>query len=201
MKRTLFIFRRTLLWTLALSSCAAGAGAAQCAAGQQIHALLKDALRDHVSSGVRIPEAGELNCPSVLTGAEPLRVASLRSDRLLHSLAARLECAPAGCLPFVVHLPVPEDARASLENKLVMNRSKPRPAVMTKQYSVSARQSLVRPGQLVTLLWEAGPMRITRAMVCLDLGEKDQWVRTRPREGGRTVRGRVLSAGMVRAEP
>jgi flagella basal body P-ring formation protein FlgA len=72
---------------------------------------------------------------------------------------------------------------------------------MADMSSISAAQSLVRPGEIVTLLWEDEQMRITRAMVCLDRGGKDQQVRTRAREGGRIVRARVLSAGMVKVEP
>jgi hypothetical protein len=200
MKRALHILN-TLTWIFALHGCAIGAWAARCAAGEQIHSLLNVALRDQVLAGVNIPEVEELNCPLVLTGAESLVLASVRPDPLLHSLEARFKCASAGCLPFVVRINIAEGAQGALAGKKVTRRSKPLLAAMANQHSISAVQSLVRPGETVTLLWEDGRMRITRAMVCLDRGEKDQRVRTRAREGGRIVRARVLSAGMVKAEP
>jgi flagella basal body P-ring formation protein FlgA len=42
-------------------------------------------------------------------------------------------------------------------------------------------------------------MRISRRVVCLDAGGKDQEVRTRSKEGGRVVRARVLAEGLVKA--
>ena len=198
MKRAESILK-TATVIFALHACAIGTWAAPCAARQQIHSRLNAALREQILAGVRIPDAGEIACPSVLTGTELLVVASVRRDRLLHSLAARFECTRGGCLPFVVRIAVPQDVRVA-ESKRDPNRSKPLPARMTNQRFPSAAHSLVRPGEIVTLLWEEGPMRLTRTMVCLDHGDMGQTVRTRAREGGRVVRAHVLAAGLVKAE-
>jgi flagella basal body P-ring formation protein FlgA len=63
----------------------------------------------------------------------------------------------------------------------------------------TATPVLVKSGQAVNLLWEQGHLRLTRVMISLDSGRAGERIRTRARDGGPIVPGRVISAGWVRA--
>jgi len=92
--------------------------------------------------------------------------------------------APASCLPFVV------------ETAEIGTKTLHAPVV---RHAGTAAPVLVKSGQPVNLFWEQGRLRLTRVMVSLDSGRAGDRIRTRARDGGPIVPGRVISAGWVRA--
>lgn len=190
------ILGQMVLWAVVLNAGVKPAIALPCAAEAQIRVLVEDALSTQTPAGATLPK--NVNCPLFLTGNETLLLTGLRRDPLLHTLEARLQCRSGECLPFLVRFDVPEE-RGSIDEGKVQIVSQARPFVRSVR-KLSVTQDLVRPGQLVTLLWEKGPLRITRSMVCLDRGIEGQQVRMRSKEGGRIVQGRVVTAELVRAE-
>ena len=62
-----------------------------------------------------------------------------------------------------------------------------------------AENSLVHPGETVTLLWDQDGIRLLVPAVCLDPGRAGEPVRASIVRSGRTIRAIVESAGTLRA--
>ncbi len=129
-----------------------------------------------------------------------IELLNVRWDAVLHAIEFRLRCkTPGACLPFLLRVRI----RASGQQPALANLQASAQAgggSKSRRESVTVRlPRLVRPGQMVTLIWDQGDMHIERRVVCLDSGSKDQEVRTRPKEGGRVVHARVLASGLVKA--
>ena len=131
---------------------------------------------------------------------EAIELMNVRWDAVLQAIEFRLRCkTPGACLPFLLRVRIrtrgqqPELANVQASAQAGGDSKSRRDRVAVRL------PRLVRPGQVVTLIWEQGDMHIERRVVCLDSGTKDQEVRTRPEEGGRVVHARVLASGLVRA--
>jgi hypothetical protein len=134
---------------------------------------------------------------------EPIELLKVFWDEVLRSLEVRLRCkSAAGCLPFLLRVRMRAGHRyPTLSKDKSANAPASTPDGQTDRGEARALHvpKLVRPGQMVTLIWEQGDMHIARRVICLDPGGKDQEVRTRSKEGGRVMRARVMAAGVVKA--
>ncbi len=195
MLRAYFIFGWAVFW--AIPTHASVPATPQCAAAARIRSLVQPALREAGYAGTTLPANSEITCPAALDGTETLEVASVRWDGLVHSIEVRVRCTRNACLPFVLH--VPPTSGETIHNP---GNSFPVWKSAGQRFPALDRpvHSLVRPGEIVTLLWEEGSVRMTRTMVCLDRGDAGERVRTRGKQGGHIVRGRVLATGLVKAE-
>ena len=90
------------------------------------------------------------------------------------------------CVPFQVRMPDTWSDDA--------NRRAP-PAFISKS---SLRETLVRAGQTVTLLWDQDGIRLTVPAVCLEAGGQGETVRVQLTHSGRVVRAIVVQAGSLR---
>ncbi len=139
-------------------------------------------------------------CASVppLPPEASLQVVNARWDAVLRSFEFRLRCQPPSiCLPFLVRWPA-ERRHGSKETTF---RPRTDPSKISGQTALPFLGiPVIKPGQSVTLVWQEGPLHLSRKVVCLDLGRVGQQVRTRPPQGGRIVRARVAGAGLVEAE-
>ena len=198
---------RNVLRFLLLCGLAAQAGAATgdwCDAGPQIQRLVLEALDARgIPEGDVLPFHEELCLRSAgVRAGEAIELMKVRWDEVLRSIEFRLRCkAPGVCLPFLLRVRTraagqpPSLATERLIGPAAMDSGSPGANVGR----AVRLPRLVRPGQMVTLIWEQGDMRVERRVVCLDSGARDQEVRTRGKEGGRVVRARVLAAGLVKA--
>ena len=190
---------RLCLVLLGLAASARPAGALDatgCQASPEVRERVGAALRREGLEGASIqglPCGVMANVPQ-LAQLELMRV---WKDPVLHSAHARFRChAPARCLPFLVTLENGVDGRTNIAEQIPAVASIP-PRIPVRQ-TRSSEAPLVRSGQRVLLLWEHGPLRLTRAMVSLDSGRAGDQVRTRARDGGPVVNAQVISAGWVR---
>lgn len=182
----------SLLWVLALAAHAISNSAqTNCRQGRQIELLIRAALRQNEMT--EVPFADEIWCASAagLPEQASLEVSKMRWDALLHALEFRLQCKPAGdCLPFLVRLPFPEAP---------MGKPDVKPGKTLRPPQRMNSDLLVKPGQIVTLVWSEKGMHIERRVLCLDAGRQGQRVRTRTQPDGRIVPARVAAAGLVEA--
>ncbi len=195
MLRTYFIFGWVVL--SAMASPTNASAPPHCAGAAQIRALVEPALEKAGFAGARFPASSDITCPGVLDGTETMEVASVRWDALIHSIEVRMRCQRNACLPFVLQVQpgagetIPP-AKNSIHSLAGTGQSLP---VLERR-----GRSLVRAGEIVTVVWEQDGVRVTRPVVCLDRGDAGQLVRTRNQQGGRIVRARVLGTGLVKVE-
>ena len=162
--------------------------AGRCATEQQVWQLVQQALdkADIHDTQALSPEDCSYS-PSIPEGTQ-LDVEKIHWDSVLHSFEVRLRCrSTSACLPFLVRVRPRAGAPLSLAA----------PGIQKPTGGTSP--AMVKPGQLVTLFWEKKGLRISRIVVCLDRGKAGEPVRTRTRDGGRIVRARVVSPGVVEA--
>jgi hypothetical protein len=127
-----------------------------------------------------------------------LEVVHARWDGVLHAYEFRLRCqSPSICLPFLVSWPASDRPRSE---ELAVRPFRKSSSVAGPNALPTRGIPLVKPGQMVTLVWAEGGLHLSRKVVCLDLGRAGQQVRIRAPEGGRIVRARVASAGLVEAD-
>jgi len=131
---------------------------------------------------------------------ESLELMKVLWDQVLRAIEFRLRCkSPAACLPFLLRVRTRGFERHPAFSNGRSSGDGPAHGAQTERTLTLRLPKMVRPGQMVTLIWEQGDMRISRRVVCLDAGGKDQEVRTRSKEGGRVVRARVVAEGLVKA--
>jgi hypothetical protein len=178
--------------------------ASTCDSGQQIRQLVQQALHARGISEDNVLSFDEELCSRAaqVRDGESLELMKVRWDQVLRSIEFRLRCkSPAACLPFLLRVRTsalerhPSFSNGRSRDDGQADRAQTEPTLMR----TLPLPKMVRPGQMVTLIWEQGDMRISRRVICLDPGGKDQEVRTRGKEGGRVVRARVLAAGLVKA--
>jgi hypothetical protein len=136
--------------------------------------------------------AGELDCGAAgrIPREAPLEVIRTAWDAALRIWDVSARCLhPADCVPFLVRVPGRDRGPESRGN--TGNSAAAR--------SPATAQPLVRPGKIVTLVWDQDGIRLVVPAVCLDRGGAGQPVRARIVNGGRVVRAIVESAGTVRA--
>ena len=127
-----------------------------------------------------------------------LEIVQARWDAVLRAYEFRLRCQSSSvCSPFLVRWPAPDRLRSE-EHAMRPPREKSR--VAGPSALPTRGIPLVKPGQMVTLVWAEGGLHLSRKVVCLDLGRAGQQVRTRAPEGGPIVRARVASASLVEAD-
>jgi hypothetical protein len=200
------VLRFLLLCGLAAQASALTTGntASTCDSGRQIHQLIEAALSSRgISEDNLLPFDEELcSRAAQVRDGESIEIMRVRWDEVLRSIEFRLRCkSSAACLPFLLRVrtrgserhPAFSNGRASGDGQADGAQTE---GTLTRALRLP---KIVRPGQMVTLIWEQGDMRIARRVVCLDAGGKDQEVRTRSKEGGRVVRARVLAEGLVKA--
>jgi hypothetical protein len=200
-------FLRFLLFcglTAQASALTAPAKPSTCDSGQQMHQLVEAALRSRgISEDDVLPFDEELCARAAqVRDGESLELMKVRWDEVLRAIEFRLRCkSSAACLPFLVRVRTRGVERhPAFSNRRSGADGPADGAQMERGLTRTLRlPKMVRPGQMVTLIWEQGDMRISRRVVCLDAGGKDQEVRTRSKEGGRVMRARVLAEGLVKA--
>lgn len=194
-----------LAFVLLSSSAALAADAAllprapACEPGQQIARLIQSTLRDRGIAEPMPLSLDPMRCAAgtPIPAGEPLEVLKVRWDAVLHTLEFRLRCSsPKACLPFLVEVPMPG---GKLPQAFARPASNSAPGNRGAGLAPVSAPPLVKPGQLVTLVWQDGGMRMSRQVVCLDSGNQGQPVRTRGKPGGRIVHARVAGAGVVEA--
>jgi hypothetical protein len=202
---------RNLVRALLLCGLAAQAGAAtgfgaaeRCDAGPQIQRLVVEALEARGISEQEVLPFNEELCwrAARVRSGEAIELMKVRWDEVLRSIEFRLRCKTAGaCLPFLLRVQTRAGGQAPSHATVAASSAAAWNSDSTEASVARAVRlpRLVRPGQMVTLIWEQGEMRVERRVVCLDSGARDQEVRTRGKEGGRVVRARVLAAGLVKA--
>ena len=204
MKWTHLVLAMVLLEGGTLSASGFGVGvsssAENCEHGGEIRRLVHAAIE---TSGFDQPATSPTDdswCASVppLPQGVSLEVVNAHWDVVLRSYEFRLRCqSPSICLPFLVRWPA--------GGHHGLREIKFRPGIETSKIGGATALNtrgipLVKPGQIVTLVWAEGWLHLSRKVVCLDLGRAGQQVRTRGLHGGRIVRARVASAGLVEAE-
>jgi hypothetical protein len=190
--------------TAQTSALTAPAKASTCDSGQQVHQLVEAALRSRgISEDDLLPFDEELcSRAAQVRDGESLELMKVRWDQVLRSIELRLRCkSSAACLPFLLRVRTRGFERHPAFSNGRSSGDGPEDGAQTERTLTRTLRlpKMVRPGQMVTLIWEQGDMRISRRVVCLDVGGKDQEVRTRSKEGGRVVRARVLAEGLVKA--
>jgi hypothetical protein len=178
--------------------------ASTCESGQ-IRSVVQEALDARGISEKDVLPFDEELCSRAaqVREGEPIELLKVRWDEVLSSIEVRLRCKSAGgCLPFLLRVQMRAGQRYPTSSKdKPGNTPAATPEGQTEPGEARALHvpKMVRPGQMVTLIWEQGDMHIARRVVCLDPGGKNQEVRTRSKEGGRIVRARVMAAGVVKA--
>ena len=202
---------RNILRFLLVCGLAAHGGAATgpskaspCDQGQQIQRLVLETLAgEGISGGEVLPFDQELCLQAAgVRAGEGVELTKVRWDAVLRSIEFRLRCKmPGACLPFLLRVQTRtrEQPPALANVQASAQASRDSGSTADSRARAVRPPRLVRPGQMVTLIWEQGDMHIERRVVCLDSGTKDQEVRTRPKEGGGVVHARVLAAGLVKA--
>ena len=179
---------RSWRWLLVMGVFATRAMPARadlCPRWPEARARIEAALeREGLSGAV----TGELPCPLAarIPAASALQVVKVWQDPA--GSYARFRClAPATCLPFVI------------ETEKIGNQFAVGSHGQIVRHTGNAAAVLVKSGQRVNLFWQQGQLRLTRVMISLDSGRAGERVRTRARDGGPIVPGRVMAAGWVRA--
>lgn len=181
-----------LLWTLALAAHAViNPSQKNCRHGREIELLIRAALRENGIAEISATDETWCASAAALPEHASLEIARMRWDALLHTVEFRLRCKSAGdCLPFLVRLPFSEGSLGKLDLK---------PGNMPQRAEKMRSDFLVKPGQIVTLIWSEKGVHIERRVVCMDAGRQGERVRTRTQPGGRIVAARVTAAGLVEA--
>ncbi len=173
-----------------------------CERGQQIQGLIQSALRERGTAEQTSLSLDEMRCApgAPIPAREALEVLKMRWDAVSHTLEFRLRCSsPKACLPFLVRLPMPAGESAPVFARPGQPASRSAPRDRSTARAHISGPPMVKPGQVVTLVWGDGGMRMSRQVVCLDSGNQGQEVRTRGKQGGRIVHARVAGAGLVEA--
>jgi hypothetical protein len=179
--------------------------ASTCDSGQQIRRVVQEALAARgISENDVLPFDEELcSRAAQVQEGDPIELLKVRWDEVLRSIEVRLRCkSAAGCLPFLLRVRMRAGQRyPTLSRDKSANAPAATPEGQIERGGARALHvpKIVRPGQIVTLIWEQGDMHIARRVICLDPGGENQEVRTRSKEGGRIVRARVMAAGLVKA--
>jgi hypothetical protein len=165
---------------------------------EQIRATLPEPvpavlLADHVDCGAagRIPENA------------PIELLRTTWNPRLESWEIRARCVhPADCVPFLLSL---RGSRMGLQtaslrqNESGSIQSAGSSLVPGRRTSGLNAEMVVRPGQLVTLIWDQNGIRVSVPVLCLDAGGPGQQIRARIVRGGTVVRAIVESAQSLRA--
>jgi hypothetical protein len=99
---------------------------------------------------------------------------------------------PKDCVPFLISAKDRSRAGGPGDRSLAdsIDFKKPEPAF--------AEQTLVRPGQKMTLLWDQDGIQVTLRVVCLDRGGPGEIVRARAQDSDRVLRATVISRDTLR---
>jgi hypothetical protein len=188
-----------VVWLLSLhfARCQAADAAAGCNVAPEANRLVRSVMQHNGITDTEWSPITPLPCETVarIANASALEVVDTRWDPLVGTFDVRMRCnPPTACLPFLVR--VGRNASSTTLRALppLADRS------LHRRVSANSVPRLVKPGQLVTLLVQNGPMRITNQVVCLDGGAAGDRIRTRSKNGGRVVRARVLTASLVEAQ-
>jgi len=177
-----------------------GASRGHCEHAAEIRQLVQAAIETSALDEPASSPPVESWCASLppLPQDAALEIVRARWDAVLHAFEVRLRCqAPSVCLPFLVRWPASGRTRSE---EPAVRPPRERLRVAGSGAFPIRELPLVKPGQMVTLVWDEGPLHLSRRVVCLDLGRRGQQVRTRAPQGGRIVRARVAGAGRVEAE-
>jgi hypothetical protein len=179
------------------ASCQIAKPPAECDLAPEANRLVRSVIPHNGITSTEWAPITPLPCETVagIARASALEVVATRWDPLLGTFDVRLRCnPPTACLPFLVRVERNASTPTARALPSLADRS------LNRRAAANSVPRLVKPGQLVTLLVQNGPMRITNQVVCLDPGAAGDQIRTRSKNGGRAVRARVLTASLVEAQ-
>lgn len=165
-------------------------------------AVSKIVIESLVSRGLgpeELPRSLDLSALPAAAASE-LRVQNVSWDRVRRVIQIRLQCeAENRRMAFLVQGRVPQDAEASVREKLADNRQ----ALMKTEAGklrvarTGRTPILVQAGKPATLLWQKEAMRLSTPVVCLRSGRYGDQIPVRTREGKHIMRARVVGVGTV----
>lgn len=201
-----FIALLSGLWLAASAMEAASAMSTGCASNPEIRRTIEAELKMHGLDPDGLLRLDSLRCSAPVSSSKAFVVTRVRRDPMLNAIDLTLNCVPKeACLPFLVSLLDEKAGHVSAEEHSPKLEHGPSLFLMNghrQQISPGAkpaRQTVVIPGQRLTLIWEKAHLRLTRKVICLDRGRPGEEIRIRPIGPGQVVRARVLDAEYVRA--